>query len=96
MPIPKFLQSYLASYDLSELDTKEDKKLIITEILNKGNGEALSWVTDTYSKDDIKEVVSSPTRGMWLETNLAYWQMIFGLKIAPEVYRNAVINLNPQ
>lgn len=93
--IPKFLQTYLASYDLSQLDVETDKKLIITEILNKGDSKALEWLAKTYTKKDVEEVVSSPTGGMWLETNLSYWQKVLGIRISQEMYQKAIINLNP-
>ena len=35
MSILSFLQTYLASYDLSRMDTERDKEIIITEILNE-------------------------------------------------------------
>src|SRR3972149_1171276 len=37
MALPSFLQGCLASYDLKKIDEKRDKKIIITEILNKGD-----------------------------------------------------------
>jgi len=57
MALPKFLQPYLASYDLSELDIKKDRELIITELLNKGDSRALSWLGKTCSQKEIKEVI---------------------------------------
>jgi len=92
--VPDFLQPYLASYELSSLDPQKDKKLIITEILNKGDGKALEWLTYNYSKADIKKAISSPTKGMWLNTNLDYWLKVFGTKISKTDYKNAVINFN--
>jgi len=92
--VPDFLQPYLASYDLSSLDLQEDKNLIVTEILNKGDGKALEWLTENYSKKDVKEAVSAPTKGMWLNTNLDYWLKVFGTKISKTDYKNAVINFS--
>ena len=92
--VPVFLQPYLASYELSGLDLQKDKGLIITELLNKGDGKALEWLTKNYSKKDVKEAVSAPTRGMWLNTNLDYWLRVFGAKISKTDYKNAVINFS--
>ena len=94
MALPKFLQTYLASYDLSGLDTERDKELIITEILNKGDEKALRWLTKTYSKSDVKKIISSPIRGMWFKSTLGYWLRIFGLELAPKDFEKSVINLN--
>ncbi|PIP57433.1 hypothetical protein COX03_03160 [Candidatus Woesebacteria bacterium CG22_combo_CG10-13_8_21_14_all_39_10] len=92
--IPGFLQPYLASYELSNLDPQRDRKLIITEVLNKGDGKALEWLTQNYSKKDIEKVVSFPTKGMWLNTNLDYWLRIFDAKISKTDYKNAIINFS--
>lgn len=95
MALPSFLQSCLASYDLSQMDKKRDKKTIITEILNKGDDIAIGWLGANYNQKEIKEVVSSPTRGMWLENTLTYWLKIFDLKLPKSVFQKAIINLSP-
>lgn len=95
MALPKFLQPCLASYDLSQLDIKRDHELIITEVLNKGNYRDLRWLGQTYTQDEIKSVVASPMRGMWLRSVLVYWLRIFDLKIPEAVLRKAIINLAP-
>lgn len=94
MALPKFLQSYLASYDLKSLEVKRDKKLIITQVLNRGDDQALCWLSKYYSPQDIKQVVSSPTRGMWAESVLDYWLKIFGIKLDKKAFNQAIINLN--
>lgn len=95
MALPKFLQPYLASYDLTKLDIKQDKKLIITQILNKGNYQALQWLGKTYSRKEIKEAISSPTPGMWLKSTLLYWLKIFGIKLDKKTFNRAALNLRP-
>lgn len=92
--VPNFLQPYLASYELPKLDLQKDRDLIVTEILNKGDGKALEWLTKNYSKRDVNEVVSSPIKGMWLNTNLNYWLNILGTKLSKTDYKNAIINFN--
>ncbi len=93
--LPKFLQPCLASYDLQELNLKEDKRLIITQVLNKGDDEALRWLGRNYSQKEIKEAIVSPMRGMWLKNILAYWQKIFNLKLSKETFNKAVLDLRP-
>lgn len=95
MALPKFLQPYLASYDLAKLDVKRDKKLIITQVLNKGNYPALQWLGRTYSRKEIKEAITSPTPGMWLKSTLSYWLKIFNLKLDKKTFNQAVLNLRP-
>lgn len=94
MALPKFLQPYLASYDLKNLDLKHDKKLIITEVLNKGDDKALRWLGRNYFQKEIKKLISSPTRGMWMKSVLSYWSKIFNVKLDKGVFTKAIINLN--
>lgn len=94
MSVPKFLQPYLASYELSSLDVKRDRDLIVTEVLNKGDDKGVRWLGRVYSRDDIKQVVKNPVRGMWLENNLKYWLVIFDLNLSAKKLQEAVINLN--
>lgn len=95
MALPKFLQPYLAGYNLAQLNAKEDKRLIITEILNKGNDQALHWLGKTYSQREIKSVIASPIRGMWLENTLSYWQKIFDLRLDKKTFKQAILDLWP-
>lgn len=95
MTIPKFLQPCLASYDLAKLDIKHDKKLIITQVLNKGNYQALRWLGKTYSQREIKKTVASPTPGMWLKSTLLYWLKILNIKLPKKIFDRAVLNLQP-
>lgn len=94
MALPKFLQPYLAGYDLKKLDLEKDRELIITQVLNRGDDEALCWLGKNYFQNEIKQVISSPTRGMWLSSILSYWLKIFGLKLDKKVFNQAIIDLN--
>lgn len=94
MGIPNFLQSYLASYQLENLNKKDDKNIIITEILNKGDDKALRWLGKTYSRKEIKKIVSLPERGMWVDSVLKYWLKIFDFNLDKNRLQQAIINLN--
>lgn len=96
MALPQFLQPYLASYDLRYLDKNQDKKLVITEILNKGGEWALGWLGKNYSQAEIKKAVSSPTRGMWMKSTLDYWLKYFNIKIPKFNYELAILSLDPR
>lgn len=96
MALPQFLQPCLASYDLSQLDTKRDRELIITEVLNKGDDQAIKWLGKTYTLTEIKEVVASPARGTWYKENLIYWKKILDVKIPRLKEELAYIHLDPR
>ena len=63
--VPEFIAPCLWSYDIKQIDLQEDKKLIITQVLNYGVWKDVKWLYSVYSEDDIKEVVSNPRRGLW-------------------------------
>lgn len=95
MALPKFLQPCFPSYNLKSLDKNRDKKLIITEILNFGTEKDLIWLTKNYSKEDLKNVVVKPDKGVWLKDVLLYWQKILNLKILEKDFKKAIIDINP-
>lgn len=94
MALPKFLQPYLPSYDLAKMDLKQDKEIIITQVLNLGDDKAITWLFKSYAIADIKKVIQNPKRGMWHKKSLTYWQKIFDVKIDKTKKELASINLN--
>lgn len=93
MRLPKFLQTCFPSYKLQSVNPKKNKRLIITEVLNKGDDKALKWLTKKYSHRQIRGVVSKPTRGMWLNSVLKYWVKIFNINMGKHAFNKAIIRL---
>lgn len=64
--------------DISKINTKKDKFFIIERLLNEGNEKTLKWLLNTYTGEEIKNVVINSRR---LTLKTAYcWQNYFGLK----------------
>jgi len=95
MAIPKFLQPYLWSYDLSQMNTKEDKVIIITQVLNFGDKRAIKWLFKTYTIPEIKSVLKKPQRGLWLEKSINYWTKILNVTPDPWFYKFCILDINP-
>lgn len=97
MALPKFLQPYLASYDLAKLNADDSSVSheIVTEVLNRGDVKAVRWIFEKYPIQKIRSVIKDPTRGTWLKRSLSYWQKIFGVEIPKEKFQRAILNLNP-
>ena len=97
MSLPKFLQPYLASYDLSKLDKNswQVRREIITQLLNMGDDKAILWLFQNFSTDEIKKAISNPDRGIWFKESLNYWEKILGVKTSLNKRREAVLNINP-
>lgn len=95
MSLANFLQPCFPSYNVKNLNKTRDKKLIITEILNYGTEKDLEWLTKTYSKKDLKQVLSKPEKGVWLKDVFRYWQKILGLKINKNDFQKAILDIHP-
>ncbi len=54
--LPEFLQPFLWSVKVNELDLKKDKVYIINQILAYGNMETLRWLFSNYSDNEIKMI----------------------------------------
>lgn len=94
MGVPKFLQPYVPSYNVMDLNIGRDKDLLITQVLNQGNDRAVKWIFKTYSTSEIRKLVRNPTRGMWYRRSLNYWAKILDVKIPEFNFELAVIELN--
>jgi hypothetical protein len=95
MPLPKFLEPFLPSYDISKMDLKNpsDKRLIIEAVLNQGTMKEIKWLFKTYSIREIKNVLRNPRRGCWDARVLNFWTKFFGIKIHPIIYQMAILDL---
>jgi hypothetical protein len=81
MEIPQSVKNCLWSYDLNELDLNLHKKLIVLNILNYGNTEAVIWLSSKYPMDEIKDIFKDTYQSMWLKKSLNFWQIIFDTPI---------------
>ena len=93
--VPRQFQRVLWSYDISKMDLEEDKKEIITQVLNYGDWEDLELLYKLYPEKEIKKVVKNPRRGVWFEKVLNFWLTIFNIKLKKDNYQKAIFNLNP-
>jgi len=75
--LPNFLKVFFWSYDFYRLDKKKDKRLIIKNILEYGNKEAVNWLRKTYSEDEIKNTIKNSVKTEWSKKSLNYWSLIY-------------------
>ena len=88
--LPKSILSCLWSYDPKSIDLKRDKDLIITQVLNYGFADDVRWLNKTYPESEIRNVVSKPSRGVWLKRTLTYWCTILNVKLSDTTYKHAL------
>ncbi len=98
--IPKFIEPYLWWIKLGDLDLENDKKRIITNVLNYGNKQATDWLARVYSEKDIKKVLQKPLAGEWNEKSYFFWALIYGVSATlkpKEIFKqNALRNIRQQ
>ena len=75
--IPYFVQPFLWSYDLDQLDIKRDQRLIIFQVLSVGSREATDWLRGQYSREQIQEVIVQTPISQWNQKSLALWSLVF-------------------
>ena len=88
--VPKQFQRVLWSYNINKMDLEEDKKEIITQVLNYGTWENLKLLYKLYSEKEIKEIVRNPRRGVWFKKVLNFWTTIFNIQLKKEVWDKAI------
>jgi len=88
--VPKQFQRVLWSYDISKMDLEEDKKEIITQVLNYGTWKDLKLLYKLYPEKEIKEVIKNPRRGVWFKKVLNFWTTIFKIKLKKKVFEKAI------
>ena len=87
--IPKFVQPFLWSYDINSLNLESDKRRIITNVLNLGTKKATDWLFETYTKQEIKDCLTSPMPGEWNNKSIVFWSYI--LDVEPGNYNNRML-----
>lgn len=79
-PIPVFVRPFLWSYDTERLDLECHKALIIKNVLDYGTKEAIDWLRQIYTSEDIKTVIAHTPRSAWNKKSLALWTLIYGVE----------------
>ncbi|MBI2593150.1 hypothetical protein HYW44_00715 [Candidatus Daviesbacteria bacterium] len=77
--IPESVKATLWSYDLNKIDPEKHKKLIISQVLNFGSLDAVSWLFANYSRQDIKDCALDTPLGAWDKKSLNLWALFLNL-----------------
>ncbi|MBI4276726.1 hypothetical protein HY629_02710 [Candidatus Uhrbacteria bacterium] len=94
--VPTFLQSALWSVNVRALDPKKDKRYIIEQILNYGTWRQLQWLLKTYATREIRHMLRNPSRGIWHDEVLTYWEKILNTKVESAARERAIFSLEPR
>lgn len=76
--IPEKFSPYFWDVHLEELHPIRHRQFIIERLLNEGDHHSLRWLFQTYSVEEIRQVVQS-SRNLSRKT-ARYWQYYFNLR----------------
>jgi len=71
--LPAFLKKYFWDTDFEKMDFERSKVFILKRILDRGNDQALRWLLQHYTREDIKQLLlttrdlSAKTANFWTE-----------------------------
>ena len=74
--LPRSVQTTLWSYNTNKLDVKRDKERIIQQTLNNGSLEAVEWLKQAYSKEELQDTIRQSSAGEWSKKSLNYWSLM--------------------
>lgn len=74
--LPSFLKPIFWSYKFSELDKKQHRRLIITQILAYGNIKMIRWLLKNYPLQEILTTLKKSGLKEWDPKSYFFWQTI--------------------
>lgn len=86
--IPSFVRPFLWSYNTDKMDRQEDKKRIITNVLNLGNRKSTNWLFEVFDISEIQDAIKHPLVGEWNRKSLNFWSTILDVK--PGIVRRVI------
>jgi hypothetical protein len=95
MTLPPGIRVCLWSWDLSSLDARRDRRLIITQVLNDVRWEDVQWLLKRYQRSDLRQVLQKPGRGVWLPDVLNFWLRRLNVHLAKSRIQAARMNIHP-
>ncbi len=78
--LPPFMKPFFWSYKLDDLDINDHKTLIIKQILNYGSQDAVRWLQQRYTEQDIRLVITNSAESEWGRKSLALWSLVYKTK----------------
>lgn len=74
---PPPVKACLWSHITNDIDIQVHKNLIIHNILNRGTYEAVLWMRNAFTDQDIVTVIKKSSSSNWNKKSLALWSLVF-------------------
>ncbi len=84
--IPQSVKACLWSYDtdMIGLSVVAHRTRIIQNILNRGTSDAVAWLRETFSEEEIMKAITKSSSSDWSKKSLSLWSLIFNVRPARE------------
>ena len=69
------------------------RKILITQIFNRGDVKVIGWAFRNYPRRVLKECVANPQRGVWDGKSLSLFSGIFGVSLQKKIKDAAISSL---
>ena len=82
--LPLAVKLCLWSYDTDKVDISslDDRFRIVLNILNRGSRQAVEWLWQNFTEEEIKTVINASIASEWNKKSLSFWSQLYNA--APE------------
>jgi hypothetical protein len=82
MAIPQSVKACLWSYDINMIDFSlpSHRTRVIQNVLNRGTSEAVSWIRENFSENEIADVIKRSSISDWNKKSLSLWSLLFNVR----------------
>ena len=78
--LPRYFRQILWSYDVSKIDTKKGRRLIVVNTINYGSWRHWTWIAENYGKQTVREIVESVPASEFRPGALRLASLIFSVR----------------
>ena len=75
--IPGYLNPFFWDIPVADFDPKKNPEYTIARILDLGNPEAVAWLQQNFTEEEITKVIRSERRLSAKSAN--YWALVYGI-----------------
>lgn len=79
--LPPAVKLCLWSYDTDKVDLSSlaDRFLIALNILNRGSRQAVEWLWQNFTEEEIKTVIKASIASEWNMKSLSFWSQLYNV-----------------
>jgi hypothetical protein len=74
--IPREFKKYFWDIDFDKLNLEKHRNFILERLLNYGSFSTFSWIFQTYTKEEVKQLLKNKANRSLSKSSLYFWQKI--------------------